>query len=147
MCRAAGHAPGGGGVGADHHCVDVEAIGELALPLLAQVRRAQHGHALDFAAVEHFARNQRAFDGLADADVVGNQQADRGLLQGHQQRHQLVGARLDCDVAEAAKGSGSAAQLELQRIQQQLAGRMVARLVDTRPGESGWLNRLRSSGR
>jgi hypothetical protein len=67
-----------GGVGADHDGVDVEALGELALPLLAQVGRAQHGHALDFAAVEQLACNQCAFDGLADTDVVGDQQPHGG---------------------------------------------------------------------
>jgi hypothetical protein len=53
---------------------------QFALPLLAQVGRAQHGHALDLAAVEQFACDQSALDGLADADVVGNQQAHDGCL-------------------------------------------------------------------
>ena len=115
----------------------MEALLQFALPLLAQVRRAEHGQALDLATVEQLAGDQRAFDGLADTDVVGDQQAHGVLLQRHQQRHELVGARLDGDVAEAAERAGTGAQLELQRIEQQLAGGMVARLVARRPREGG----------
>ena len=42
-------------------------------PLLDKVRRAQHGEALDFAPVEKFSYDQPGFDGLAEADLVGEE--------------------------------------------------------------------------
>jgi hypothetical protein len=45
----------GGGAGEHELGVEVELLGELALPLLGQVRRAEHGEALGFAAVEQLA--------------------------------------------------------------------------------------------
>ena len=50
---------------------------------------------VDVAAVEQLARDQAGLDGLADADVVCDQQAHRIELERHQQRHELIGARLD----------------------------------------------------
>ena len=52
----------------------------------------------------------------------------------------MVGPWLDGDVAETAERARTVAKLELQRIEQQLAGGMVARLIDARPGEGGRLN-------
>ena len=115
----------------------METLFQFALPLLAQVGRAQHRHALDFAPVEHFAGYQCAFNRFADTYVVGNQQPHGRELHGHEQRHQLVGAGLYGDVAKAAEGASAAAQLELQGIHEQLAGRVVAGLLDGRPREGG----------
>ena len=41
--------------------------------LLDQVRRAEHGKALDLAAIEQLAGDQQRFDGLADANVISDQ--------------------------------------------------------------------------
>ena len=110
--------------------VEVEARFELGDPLVDQVRRAQHGEALDLAAVEQLARDERRLDRLADADVVGDQQPHRIELQRHQQRHELVGARLDGDLPEAAERAGAAAQRQQQRVAQEqrrvVAGLLVA---------------------
>ena len=92
------------GAGEDQLGVDVELLRQLLLPLLGQVRRAQHGQAADLAAVEQLPGDGAGLDGLADADVVGDQQAHRVQLEGHHQRHELVGARLDGDAPEAAEG-------------------------------------------
>ena len=97
--------------------------------------RTEDRQAGDLATVDQFANDERRLDGLADADVVGNQQAHDFLLECHQQRHELVGARLDGDVAEAAKRAGASAQLELQRVAQQLPGGVVGSLGDGRPGD------------
>ncbi len=74
-----------------------------SLPLLRQVRRAQHGKPPDLATVEQFAGDDRCLDGLADADVVGDQEAHRVELERHHQRHELIGSRLDGDATEAAE--------------------------------------------
>jgi hypothetical protein len=72
--------------------------------------------------------DERGLDGLADTDVVGDEQAHRIELERHEQRHELVGARLDGDLAEAAERAGAAPQRQQQRVAQELR-RVVAGLV------------------
>ncbi|MNZ26331.1 hypothetical protein D3C78_435190 [compost metagenome] len=132
------------GAGGDHLGADVELALQLLLPLLAQVRRAKHGEALDLTPVEHFPGDQPGLDGLADTHVVGDQQADHLVLQGHQQRHQLIGTGLDVDPPQATEGTGAGAQLEQQGIAQQQRGTLGAALGlgGLRQREGGRLRRL-----
>ncbi len=78
----------------------MELVLALGLPLLGQVRRAENREPADLAPVKQFPGHEQALDRLADADVVGNQQPDRVHLQGHQERHELIGAWLHGDLAE-----------------------------------------------
>ena len=71
----------------------------------ASAGRAQHGQPLGVALGEQLGGDQPGLDGLADADVVGDQQPHGVLAQRHHQRDELVGARLDGD---AAPGTGTA---------------------------------------
>jgi hypothetical protein len=111
--------------------MEVEARLELGHPLLDEVRRAQHDEPLDVAAVEQLAGDERGLDGLADADVVGDEQAHRVELQRHEQRHELVGARLDRDLAEAAERAGAAPQRQQQRVAQEQRSVVAAELAFT----------------
>ena len=95
---------------------------KLALPLLAKMRRADDGEALDLAAIEQLADDQAGFNGLADADVVGDQEPDRLLAERHEQRHQLVGTWLDAEIGERAERAGAGAQLEAHGIAQEQPG-------------------------
>lgn len=52
----------------------MELLHQLPLPLFCQMRRAEDGQPPDFAAVEQLAGDDRRLDGLADADVIGNQE-------------------------------------------------------------------------
>ncbi|MDT4830407.1 hypothetical protein FQZ97_638700 [compost metagenome] len=117
--------------------MQVETGIQLTLPLFDQVWRAEDGQAGDFATVHQFAGDQAGFDGLADTHVIGNQQAHRGQAQGHQQRHKLVAARLDSDVAEGAKRAGAGAQGQAQGIAQQQRGGVVAGACGIGPVEGG----------
>ncbi|MNF71527.1 hypothetical protein D3C84_534780 [compost metagenome] len=108
----------GGGSRSQRHSLKVEAGFQLALPLFDQVRRAEDGQAGDFATIHQFAGDQAGLDGLADTHVVGNQQAHGGQAQRHQQRHELVAARLHGNVAEGAERAGSGAQGQTQCIAQ-----------------------------
>ena len=106
------------------------------------MRRAEDGGALDVAAVEQLAGDEQGLDGLPDPDVVGDEEAYRIELQRHEQRYELVGARLDRYLSDAPEGSGAAAEREQQRIAEQ-EGRVVpAELVRARQGEPGLANRL-----
>jgi len=102
--------------GGERDRLEMEMPVELGLPLLDQMRRTEHGEAGDLAAIMQLAHDQARFDRLADADVVGNQQANRRLAERHQQRHELIRPRLDGDVGERAERTGTGAKLELQRI-------------------------------
>ncbi len=130
-------APGGDGGGAD-----MEAGLQLGDPLVHEMRRAEDGAALDVAAVDQLAGDEQGLDGLPDPHVVRDEEAHRVELQRHEQRHELVGARLDRDLSDAPEGSGAAAQREQQRVAQQ-EGRVVpAELKCVRQGEPGLADRL-----
>ena len=80
------------GRGAQHELgVDVEFVLQFRLPLLSQVRWAQDAQSVGRSLLQQFLGDERRLDGLADADVVGNQQPHRVELESHQQRHKLVG--------------------------------------------------------
>ena len=98
--------------------VDVEFRGQFVPPLVAQMRRADDDGPFDFAPVDHLPRDQPRFDGFSDADVVRDEKADHVGLQGHEQRHELVGARFERKIAETAERPRSGSELEAQRIPQ-----------------------------
>ena len=127
--------------------VDVELVAHLGLPLLGEVRRAEDGEPLDLAPVEQLAGDEQRLDRLADADVVGDQQPDRVQLQRHQQRHELVRARLDGDAAEGAERPGARAEAEPD-ARRGAAGGCGSRRRRCRVGQrEAWPARPVSSGR
>ena len=120
----------------------MEANLQLGRPLVHEVRRTQDDGAVDVAAVEQLARDEQGLDRLPYPDVVRDEKAHRIELEGHEQRHELVRARLHRDLSEAPKGSRAPSQREQQRIAEQ-EGRVVpAELVRARQGEPGLANRL-----
>ncbi len=121
---------------------DVELLHQLALPLFGQRRRAEHRHTAYLATVEQLAGDETGFDRLADSYVVGDQQAHRVELQGHQQGHELVGPGLDGDAPEAAKRPGGGAGREARRIAQQAACGEVAQVCAAGQPERGRLDRF-----
>ncbi|MNJ44787.1 hypothetical protein D3C77_398530 [compost metagenome] len=60
--------------GGDGNGIDPEAILQFCDPLVHEVRRAENRKRIDLSAIHQLAEDQTRFDGLADADVVGNQQ-------------------------------------------------------------------------
>ena len=73
----------GGGAGAHDLGVDAELLREFLLPLLAEMRRTDDRKAFDLAAVEQLPGDEARLDGLANADVVGDEQPDGVQLQCH----------------------------------------------------------------
>ena len=90
--------------------LEVEALVKFAHPLVHEMRRAKHREARDLSAVVQLARNQRRLDGFADTHVIGHEQAHRFLAQRHEQRHELIRAGLERQVAEAAERPGASTQ-------------------------------------
>jgi hypothetical protein len=107
-----------------------------------ELRQAEHSQAVDLAAVEQLAGDQRALDRLADAHVVGDEDAHGVLLQRHQQRHELVGPRLDGDPRERAERPSAAAEAQAHGIAQQPRGAVVAGAGRVGQVEAGRLHRL-----
>ncbi len=117
--------------------LDVELVRQLRLPLLSEVRWAQHGQAPYLAAIKELAGHEPGFDRLADADVGGDEQADHVLLEGHEGRHELVRPRLAGDAGEGAEGSGAGPEAGAYGVAQQTAGAVVADALVRREPEMG----------
>ena len=122
--------------------LDVELLGQLALPLFGEVRRAEHRQAADLAAVEQLAGDEARLDGLADADVVGDEHPHRVELERHHQRHELVGPGLDRDAAEAAERAGGGAGREAGGVAEEPARGEVAEVFPPGEPERRGLDRL-----
>ncbi len=106
------------------------------------MRRAEDSEVSGFAAVEQLAGDEACLDGLADTNVVGDQEAHRVELERHQERHQLVRAGLDGDLGERAKRPGARAEAQPDGVAQQPAGSEVADAGGIRQVESGGLDAL-----
>ena len=130
-------APGGDGCGSD-----METNLHLGDPLVHEMRRAEDDGAIDVAAVEKLAGDKQGLDRFPDADVVRDEEAHRVELERHEQRHELVRARLDRDLSNAPKGSGAPPQREQQRIAKQESRVVPANLMRARQGEPSLANRL-----
>ena len=90
-----------GRVGVDDLEVEVELAAKLVLPLPLEHGRAEDEDAPDAPPQEQFFEDQAGLDRLAEADAVGQEQADTGHRQGPQDRLQLVGVDLDGRVPDA----------------------------------------------
>ena len=122
--------------------LDMELLGKLALPLLGQVRRTQHGDAADLGAVEQLAGDEACLDGLADPDVVGDEHAHRVEPERHHQRHELVGPWIDRDAPEAAEGAAGGAGGETSGVAEQQPGGEVSEVLAAGKPEGRGLDRL-----
>ena len=102
------------------------------LPLLAQVRRAKHADSLDLAAVEQFPGDQQGFDGLADAHVVGDENAYRVQPKRHEHRYELVNAGPDGYAAERAERRGPFAERQARGLPEQMGAGGIGEIVGGR---------------
>ena len=75
---------------------------EFVAPLVTERRRGQDEDAANAPPEQQFGEDQPGLDGLAEADVVGDQQADARHREGFQQRDELV--VLDPDAAVERAG-------------------------------------------
>ncbi len=95
------------GGGSDRHRIEVELGVQLAGPLFNEVRWTEDREAIGLAAINQLAEDQAGFNGLADADVVGDQQPHHVEAERHQQWHQLIGAWLETQPCGRAEGPGA----------------------------------------
>ena len=119
-----------------------ELVGELGLPLVAQMRWAQYGEPPGDAAVEQLARDQRRLDRLAHADIVGDQQAHWIEPQGQEQRDELVRPRRHRDPRERAERRGTRPEAEACGVEQREQPVGVAEPGGVGVGKLGGADRL-----
>ena len=129
-------------IGGNRCGADMKANLQLGDPLVHEVRRAEDDGAVNVAAVEKLAGDEQSLDRLAHPDVVRDEQAHRIELERHEQRHELVGARLDRDLSKAPERAGTPAQREQQRVAKQQGRVVPPELIRARQGEPGLANRL-----
>jgi hypothetical protein len=90
-----------GRVGVDDLEIEVEFAPKLVLPLPLEHGRAEDKDAPDAPAQQQFFENQAGLDRFAEADPIGQEQADTGHGQGLQHRLKLVGVHLVGRVPDA----------------------------------------------
>src|ERR1039458_6371264 len=120
----------------DYFRVNLKLVAEFRLPLLGKLGRTQDREASDFAAVEQLTGDKTGFHCLADAHIVGNQQAHRVQLESHQQRYELVGPGIDSKAGERTEWARARAEAQANGVAQQPAGSMVADLRRIRKVEA-----------
>ena len=112
----------GGSIRPDDLGVETEFFFQFTVPLVAQMGRADYGKTFYQATVVHLTYDEQGFDGFADPDVVGYQQAYDLLSQPHNERYQLIGAWTYREPTEGAKGSRPRAQGEPRGVVEELGG-------------------------
>jgi len=80
----------GAAFGVDDGEVEAELVGHLVAPLHGEAGGADDKDPLGAVAQQEFLRDQAGFDGLAQADVVCEQQVDAGCLDRSVDRFELV---------------------------------------------------------
>ena len=127
-----------GGRGEHQLGVQMELLVEFSLPLLRQVRGAEHRKSGGVSGGEQFLGDEPGFHGLADADVIRDEESHGVELERHEQWDELVGARLDGDVTETPERTRAGTHAEAQRVAQQTGGAVVAQVVECGRVEGGW---------
>ena len=106
--------------------IDVELVAELSLPLLREMRWTEDREAVNLAAIEEFTSDQAGLDGLADADIVGDQEPHGIEPQRHEERHELIRPRLYGNLRKRPKGPRAESRRDAGRIAKQSAGDVIA---------------------
>ena len=79
----------------NEHGLNREFLSQFSLPLITEMRGREHGQTLRDSPIQQFAGDHTGFDGLADANVVRDQEPHRIEPKCHDQRHELIRARGD----------------------------------------------------
>ena len=118
-----------GGGSCDGNGIEIEFCFQLPGPLLDEMRRAEHREPIRLAAIDQLAQDEATFYGLADADIVGNEQAHRGEAKRHKKRHQLIGTRLKTQTGRRPERTRAAPQGEAQGLRKKARAFLGRNLV------------------
>jgi hypothetical protein len=86
--------------------------------------------------------DEERLDGLADADVVGDEKSHRIEAKGHDERHELVGAGLKAESRERSEGTCCVSGGKPSGVSKKSAGVGVAALGRIGRAELGGLDLL-----
>ena len=106
-------------------------------PLVHEMGRTEDDGAIDVAAVKQLASDEQGLDRLSYSDVVRDEEAHRVELERHEQRDELVRARLHRDLADAPEGARPPSQREQQRVAKQQRRVVPAELLARSAGGTG----------
>ena len=85
----------------------MELVAHRQRPPIREVWRAEDSDAGDLVAVKQLAGDEQGLNGLADADVVRDEQPHDVLTEREEERDELVRPRLDAEPREAPEGAGT----------------------------------------
>ncbi len=125
-------------VGAVENLEDqAEAVLQLALPLLEDGRRRGDDNCLRLAAQQQLAGDETGLDGLAEPDVVGDEQVNARQPQRLAERLHLVGVNPDAGperrLEQVGVGGGDAVPAQRVQERREAAGVVEAALGEVRP--------------
>ena len=108
-----------GAGGSEGHGADMEAVLQFGLPLLDKMRRTQDGASGDFPSVEEFANDEPGFYGFSYSHIVGDKESHNRQAECHEQRHELVGPRLDGNVSKRTERACPVSEFQQDGVSKQ----------------------------
>ena len=108
----------------------------LVLPLIEHRRRACDHNPVDAAAQQQFARDEPRLDGLAEPDIVGNEQVDPRQPKRLAQRVELVSVDADAGAEGRLKEVGVGRRHAVPRQRAEIRGEQ-RRIVEALVGHGG----------
>jgi hypothetical protein len=109
--------------------------------LFDEVRRAKNREGFDLATVDEFAQDESGFDGFTDTNVIGDEKTWHLKTQRHEERDELIDARLERKLGGGTKRAGTATERETQGIREQSGLGLHSDTSVGREIEAGWLDR------
>src|ERR1700685_107109 len=108
----------------DGNSIQIELQLQLAGPLFDQMRWAKNRETIRLASIDQLAQDETTFDGFADPDIVRDEQSADGKPQRHQQRNELISARLKAQARGGPKRPCAAPERQPQCIRQKTCPRL-----------------------
>jgi hypothetical protein len=93
-----------------HSSFNIELIPQFFRPLVSQVGRTQDAYTTNYASVKQLPGHHCGLNGLANPYIIGDEQTDWVLSQGHDQWHVLVRPGRNRQSANRPKRPCAAAQ-------------------------------------
>jgi hypothetical protein len=126
----------------DQFSLDVEFLGQLALPLFGELGGTENRQPPGLTTIEELAGDEARFDGLPNSHVVGDQQPDGIKPERHEERDELIRPGFDADPTEGAERPSARSEAQANRVTEEAARAMIADPRRVWRIEASWLDRL-----
>jgi hypothetical protein len=121
----------------DSNGIYVEFPAKFRRPLIDKLRRTKDRETLYLSTVDQLTQYEAGLNGLSNSHIIGNHQAHCGNAEGHEQRNQLIGARLESYTRGRAEWSCAAAQRKPQSLRQKAASILGCQIIQFRKIKPG----------